>query len=192
MRRVSLVAAVVAAVFVLVLSGPASAGARKDPFLAFTFRVTIDAQGSSSSAGFFKSVSGLSSEVEVVDYREGGDTGPARKLIGATKWKNIVLKRGFVGFNPNDPVQAWAREVLGGKDVRKDLSVVLLDSDGKEVSRVALKRCVVVKWDLGTFLSPRDPASGQDHVEAPAFDAQKSDISIETIEIAHEGIEFGP
>ena len=35
---------------------------RKDPFLAFCFRVTIQAEGITKATGFFKSVSGLAPE----------------------------------------------------------------------------------------------------------------------------------
>ena len=69
---------------------------RKDPFLAFCFRVTIDTV-SEAPTGFFKSVGGLSYETEVVEFREGGENNSTRKLVGATKWKNITLKRGFGG-----------------------------------------------------------------------------------------------
>ncbi len=45
--------------------------------------------------GYFRSIGGLSVEQEVVEYKEGGVNEFTRKLMGATKWPNIVLKRGF-------------------------------------------------------------------------------------------------
>ena len=59
----------------------------------YFFRVEIDGIGS----GSFRSVSGLGIETEVIEFREGGDTGFIRKLPGATKWPDIVLTRGFTG-----------------------------------------------------------------------------------------------
>jgi len=41
---------------------------RRDPFLAFCFRVTIDDTVTDPMVGFFKSVGGLSFETEVVDW----------------------------------------------------------------------------------------------------------------------------
>jgi phage tail-like protein len=189
MRRSSLVVAALSAGLLLVLGNSASA-ARKDPFLAFCFKVTLTTPTETTEA-FFKSVSGLESEVEVTDYREGGVNDTTHKLVGATKWKNIVLKRGFTGFSPNDPVQTWARQVMGGQDVRKEVTITLLDADLHEAAKIQFTRCVVVKWDLGAFASPRDPSSSprdpQPAYSAP-FDAEPGQGSVETIEIAHEGM----
>ena len=81
----------IAAVAVVVVNGQKEP--RKDPLLAFTFRVTIDGQ----QTGFFRSVSGLKSETEVIDYQEGGTTGVIRKLAGVTRYANIRLTRAFTG-----------------------------------------------------------------------------------------------
>ena len=85
----------------------ASPAQRKDPYLAFCFRVTIDVPGIGPSTGFFKSVGGLESETEVVPYREGGVNDTTHQLVGAVKWKNIVLKRGFCGPELAKWRQTW-------------------------------------------------------------------------------------
>ena len=69
---------------------------RKDPLPAFCFKVKITATGLEAEA-FFKSVGGLKSETEVVDFRAGGVNHSTYRLVGATKWPNLVLKRGFSG-----------------------------------------------------------------------------------------------
>ena len=58
---------------------------RKDPFLAFCFRITVDVPGIGPANGFFKSVSGLESETEVVAYREGGVNDTTHQLVGSIK-----------------------------------------------------------------------------------------------------------
>ena len=143
----------------------------------------------SSATGFFKSVGGLESETEVVPYREGGVNDTTRKLVGATKWKNIVLKRGFTGLSPNDTFQKWAREIQAGQDVRKDVTITLIDQDQNEVAKMEFVRCFPVRWALGSYYSPRDPASPRDPNEPPA-DATPTDLGVETIEIAHEGMKL--
>src|SRR5688572_19365528 len=65
------------------------------PLTTFCFTLEIDGLFRPKEA-FFKSVSGLKSETEVVPYREGGLNGHTHQLVGATKWPNLVLKRGFV------------------------------------------------------------------------------------------------
>ena len=70
-----------------------STGNRREAFGAYYFTVTI---GNTEDA-FFRSCSGLKSETEVVELVEGGVNGSTHKLLGHTKFPNIVLKKGFVG-----------------------------------------------------------------------------------------------
>jgi len=61
-----------------------------DPFGPFNFLLEIDRI---AKAGFTE-VSGLSTETNVIEYREGSDPS-ARKLPGITKYSNITPKRGI-------------------------------------------------------------------------------------------------
>jgi len=139
---------------------------RKDPFLAFCFRVTIDAPGP-SAAGFFKSVSGLSSETEVVPYRAGGVNDTTYQLVGAVKWKNIVLKRGFCGKELAD----WRKSWVPGPGQRANGKIEQLAANGSVVATWTFSRGWPCKWEVSEL------------------DASKSEVSIETLEIAHEGLE---
>ena len=56
---------------------------RPDPNPAFCFGLSIPEIQISHPVAFFKSVSGLKSETEVTDYREGGVNGTTRRLVGA-------------------------------------------------------------------------------------------------------------
>lgn len=145
---------------------------RKDPFLAFCFKVTIKGVAE-DKVGFFKSVGGLSYETEVVEHREGGDNSSTKKLIGATKWKNIVLKRGFGG----PELIAWRESFLtpeGPGKARKSGTIEQLSADGNTVvAKWTFVNGWPVKWELSEL------------------DASKSEVSIETLEIAHEGLSFG-
>ena len=61
---------------------------RNDPFKNFNFLVEID--GIPPAA--FKSVSGLSAEVELIEYRSGADTlTSTRKLPGRVRYANVTL-----------------------------------------------------------------------------------------------------
>ena len=93
----------------------------KYPYLGFMFQVTIDSEMTDPMTGFFKSVSGLSYETEVVDYREGGVNDSTFKLVGATKWANIVLTRGFCG-----PAHFRNVATPGLRDVVRSCNVALL------------------------------------------------------------------
>jgi len=140
---------------------------RKDPFLAFCFKVTIKDANISKATGFFKSVGGLSIETEVIDYREGGVNDTTHKLLGATKWKNLTFKRGFGGFELATWREGWLNPV--GKK-RSTGTIEQLDTKGATVAAWTFVGGMPVKWEVSEL------------------DASKSEISIETLEIAHHGL----
>lgn len=141
--------------------------ARRDPYLAFCFKVTITKAGITKATGFFKSVSGLSTETEVVDFREGGVNDTTHKLVGFVKHKNIVLKRGFGGTE----LVAWREQWLNpvGKK-RVEGKIEQLDTKGNTLATWTFSEAWPCKWEMSEF------------------DASKNEVSIETLEIAHEGL----
>jgi phage tail-like protein len=145
-------------------------GERVDPFRNYNFIVEIDGI---AQAGFQEVSGGLSSEIDVTEYREGGFS-PAehgstvRKLPGMTKYSNITLKW---GLTDSRELYDWHRDVVKGKIERKNGSIVLLDTEGNEAVRWNFANGWPSKW------------TGSD------FNAKSSDVAIETLEIAHEGIE---
>jgi phage tail-like protein len=143
-------------------------GEIKDPYGSYNFRVEID--GITRAA--FQQVSGFDSTIDLIEHREGGENTTTRKLPGMTKYSNISLKW---GVTDDRELYDWHRRVVNGaarKQVeRKNGSIVLLDRTGSELARWNFVRAWPVKWD------------GAD------FDAEKSDAAIETLELAHEGIE---
>lgn len=138
---------------------------RRDPYLAFCFRVTISDAGLNESTGLFKSVSGLEVETEVVDFKEGGVNEYTHKLAGGTKFKNIVLKRGFSGSEFTN----WRKTWESGKK-RVDGFIEQLDTKNVCVAKWQFVSGWPAKWSLSEF------------------DASKNEVSIETLEIAHHGI----
>ena len=144
----------------------ADTGDRKDPLTAFLFALKIKDLGIDKEEGtaFFKSISGLGVETEVVDQVQGGNTAFVHKLVGQRKFKNLILKQGFTS---DDRLWKWRFEPK-----RVDGSIYQLGPDLNPVCRWDFKRGYPAKWD------------------GPELDASKSDLAIETIEIAHEGIEM--
>ena len=63
---------------------------RLDPYKSFKFRLKWDGR---YVAGINK-IGGLTSNPEVMSYREGGDPNSGRKLPGRTKYEAISLERG--------------------------------------------------------------------------------------------------
>ena len=115
-------------------------------------------------------MSGLESETAVIEYRTGADNPTAvRKLPGLTKYANIVLKR---GLTRDLSLWNWRQSVVKGKTERRSGSIVLLDESKNAVLRWHFVEGWPAKW------------------EGPALNAQANEIAIETLEIAHEGLEL--
>jgi phage tail-like protein len=139
-------------------------GQRVDPHGNFNFRVEIDGITRAS----FSEVSGLDSTIDVTEYREGGENTTPRKLPGMTKHSNIVLKWGLV----DDPeLYDWHRAAVVGDVQRRNGSIIVLDRAGQERIRWNFREAWPVKWD------------------PPDFNATANEVAIETLELAHEGVE---
>jgi phage tail-like protein len=139
--------------------------ARVDPYSSFLFRVEIDG----ITQAHFRECTGLSSSVEVIENPEGGK-GQVGKLPGRLKFPNIVLKW---GSTDSTELYEWHRSALQGNVQRRHGSIVQLDSHGDEKARWNFVDGWPTKWD------------------GPSFNAAASELSVETLEIAHEGVERG-
>ena len=64
-----------------------AAGERNDPYAQFNFIVELDGL---EVAGFTE-VSGLATESDVIEYREGSEEATVRKLPGLRKWFSPIL-----------------------------------------------------------------------------------------------------
>ena len=139
---------------------------RNDPLPVFCFKVQWDLGGEA----FFKSVSGLRYETEIVPVREGGANDTTFNLIGATKWSPLVLKQGFTN---SSQLLKWREEwIRGNKMTRLSGTVIQLDTALQPKAQWQFFRGWPSKWEISEF------------------DATKSELAIETLEIAHEGLKF--
>lgn len=144
---------------------------RKDPLPVFCFKVTLDIAGQDDTADlFFKSVSGIKYETEIVPVREGGVNDTTWNLVGATKWSNLVLKQ---GFTRSSALIAWRQAWLMGEYHRiKKGEIILLDTALKPHASWEFSGGWPAKWEISEL------------------DASKSELAIETLEIAHNGLKF--
>ncbi len=140
-------------------------GDRRDPFRSFNFKVEIDGI---ARAGF-RECSGLDASQDPIEYREGTEGLTARKLPGLNKFSNISLKW---GTTDDAELWDWRKKAMNGKVERKNGSIVLLDDAGEEKLRWNFREGWPNKW------------------EGPAINAKNNEVAIETLEIAHEGLEL--
>lgn len=135
-----------------------------DPFASFNFRLEIEGI---TIAGFSE-VTGLNSEQNVIEYREGDEGITPRKLSGLTKFGNITLKR---GISPDMQVYNWRKTITDGDPVRKNVSIVLHNEKHDEV----------VRWNLINAWPSK--------YTGPDMKANANEVAIESVELAHEGLE---
>ena len=139
-------------------------GDRKDPYHGFRFIVQIDG----ITRGGFRECSGLDSSQDPVEYREGNEPLRARKLPGLNKSSNISLKR---GMTDDKDLWTWRKKAIDGKVDRKNGSIILMDDAGEEKIRWNYVDGWPTKWT------------------GPTFNATANEVAIETMDIAHEGVE---
>jgi phage tail-like protein len=142
-----------------------ASGARNDPYGQFNFLVEIDGV---TTAGFSE-VSGLTSDTNVIEYREGDEPLPStvRKLAGLIKVTNIVCKR---GVTQDMSLWNWRQTVLDGAPQRTTGTVTLLDEARKPV----------LSWEFTQGWPGK--------LEGPGMNGKTSEVAIETLEIVHEGL----
>ena len=134
-----------------------------DPYAGYNFYVEWNGI---IHAGF-RECNGLDSSQNAGEYREGTDPPTMRKLPGLVSYANITLQRGITN---NDELWKWRENVAKGVADRRDISIVLLDSEAQEKIRWNLSHCWPTSW------------------KAPDMNATNDDMAIETLELAHEGI----
>jgi phage tail-like protein len=138
---------------------------QENPFTGFNFIVEI----AGVAAAGFAECSGLNTETEVIEYRTGSEDITVRKIPGLKKFTNITLKR---GITLNRELWEWRKKVLDGHTERTDGSIIMLNEERQEVLRFTFRAGWPVKW------------------EGPLLNATSNEIAIETLEIAHEGLNW--
>jgi phage tail-like protein len=139
---------------------------RNDPLPVFAFKVDLGMGGQA----FFKAVAGLRYETEVVPVRAGGVNNTTYNLVGATKWTNLVFKQ---GFTKSSSLIKWRQAWMIGKTMHRiGGTITQLDTQLRPQAQWTFERGWPCKWDVSEF------------------DASKSELAIETLEIAHDGLKF--
>ncbi len=153
-------------------------GLRIDPLGVYNFYLTLlDSQktlGTLITAAVnyfvagFSECSGIEATIEVVEHKEGGLNAHVWKFPTRATHSNITLKHGAIYLY--DDLWSWHFDFVQGRGTRKDGLIVLQDNAGQPAKIWRFKRGIPVKWS------------------GPALNAAQSNIAIESLEIAHEGL----
>ncbi len=133
------------------------------PHGKYRFRVEIDG----IEAGGFSEVSGFDASIDVIEYREGDMVQTPMKLPGLKKYGNITLKQ---GLTDSVVLYEWIITGVEGPVDRKTITITALDEAGE----AAASWQVINAWPM--------------KYTAPDFNATSSEVAIEMLEIAHEGM----
>lgn len=151
-------------------------GVRFDPATSHNFLLSfVDSSGSLDGsipveavlAAGFSEVGGLDMTLEVEDYKEGGRNDRVHKLPTRVTWGSLRLKRGVA---ISDDLFEWLFGFVEGRGTRRDGLITLQDDLKKPVRVWKFVRALPVKWT------------------GPSLDAARSQVAIEELEIAHEGL----
>ena len=117
----------------------------------------------------FMEVSGLSIELDVVDYREGSSPeNSVRKMPGLKKFSDVVLKRGIV--KNDDDFYKWINTATFNQVERRDVVISLLNESHEPI----------VVWKLKNAFPSK--------LEYSTLNANSSDVIIESLTLVHEGL----
>jgi phage tail-like protein len=143
-------------------------GERIDPFRGFNFRIEIS--GASEAVAAFREVSGLDTNIDPVEYRDGNSRDlHVKKLFGLRKYSNLMLKR---GITRNTELWTWYRNIVNGVADRRNGSISLVDEEFADVLRWNFYEGWICKWS------------------GPAFNATTNEVALESIEISIEKLEL--
>ncbi len=154
----------------------------ESPLSAFNFYVDLDeaptlaavqlALMTAMSSGAFVEAKGLSADLEVMAYPEGGVNDYIHQLPVRHSWGRITLRRGVVR---DAALWSWYQAgLVGSLGARRNGGITILDDAGLPAMRWAFKGGLASKW-IG-----------------PELNAGQSAVAIDAIEIAHEGLELQP
>jgi phage tail-like protein len=117
----------------------------------------------------FTEVTGLDKQVEAIEYREGSSKEYSKiKMPGLHKFSNITLKRGTI--SKDTEFFDWINDINLTQIIRRDIVISLLNENHDPVMTWKAINAFPVK------------------VQASDLKSDGNEVAIETIEIAHEGL----
>jgi phage tail-like protein len=143
---------------------------RDNPYGAFNFRVSLGDGDDSTVIGGFSDVSGLGTEINYSEYRNGNEKfNTVRKIANTFKQEDVTLKRGLIG---QQALFQWVKSVREGTNDRRTVVISLLEEGGRDVvASFKLVNAQPKKW-----VGPTLAAKGG------------GEVAMEELHLVHEGV----
>ena len=142
------------------------------PYTDFNFQITIDCPQQKTPISFraaFQEISGLGAAPDLVEQRPASQSHlSTRKIPGLHKADDVTLKRGLA---PASDFYSWL-ETLRSAPQPCTLRIALLDDTGAPLRTWSLHHARPLKYT------------------GPSLASQGTDVAIEELVLAHEGIEI--
>jgi len=145
----------------------AGPGAWVDPYRSYGFKLEI--QG--VAEGHFTECTGLDVSVQVIQYREAGVSQIVHQIPGRVEYGAITLK---YGVTSSRELWDWFATVVKGTPERRNVSIVLLASDGTTEA---------MRWNL--------LAAWPSRWRGVPLDALSREMAIESLTIVFDSLDRG-
>ena len=142
-----------------------------DPWGGYYFSLSIHDGSGDQEVAHFMECSGLKSTATVFEIEEGGMNGRTHKRAGQSRWENLVLR---YATSANTFMLSWRDKFLRdqfGQRCKYSGSIVLRNNKGDAIRTYSFKNAWPVSW------------------EGPSLNGGGSELAIETLELAHDGLE---
>lgn len=123
--------------------------------------------------GIFNEVSGLSVNLQVEEYAEGGVNGFTHQLPGRMTWPHLVFKR---GLTDSDALFQWMGKSAGdgfaangNKLTRATGAITVIDDEGNRLRAWNVEGIFAVRWT------------------GPTMSVENAAVMVEELEVAHNG-----
>lgn len=135
-----------------------------DPYGNYYFSLEIDG----TEVAHFMECSGLKSSSQVFEIEEGGVNHKTHKRPGQARWENIVLR---YATTASTYLLQWRDAYLREQwSDRRSGTITLKDNAGEPIRSWSFINAWPVSW------------------EGPQFNSGQSELAVETLELAHEGL----
>jgi phage tail-like protein len=142
---------------------------RNDPYPGHNFHLLVNGvtdEGDAVSCAFTE-ISGLETEINVIEYRTGNMDTTVTKNPGLRSQPKLVCKKGATGHHQ---FWDWIQSAMDGDVQRRDGAVILRDENQQDVMRWNFSRAWPCKYT------------------GPSFNATNNEMAMETLEICMEDV----
>lgn len=143
----------------------AQPGNAVDPLRAYNFNLIIN----NVTSGHFVAASGFDVLIDKILYREAGLNQIVRAIPGRVTYSSVTLR---YGLTTSTELWDWLMSAVNGQVNRRNVTIAMLDSTGSNT---------VLRWKLAN--------AWPEQWHGSALDAVSRELAIETLVLAHDGLE---